>query len=459
MQFRLSPRVTDIKWFDVGLAADPPQLVDPSLDLAAVRRMAAHPITATVWDTADHRLLRAGVVLARRTVDGVTQWYLDAPDWQPDLPADTTDDHEGDTPPQHWLNLLTIFLRGQVPAPAADITCDREQWEVRTTQREVAARLTDDRVVIERDGLTTARYREVALEQRQATSRQAGFLTDALVRIGAAPAPAAVPLADRIGAPANGPADFRRGDKWRDRTEVEDFLPRLWATRLTEIAEADLAARADVRKLGGVVTVLRRFQREIRGLAPILGSDWVSDADHALARVGRKLTGDEGDAAGLDDPDYLALVDRLVAAMRFPRVLESAVPEAMTLADLVRALVENALDGARTAVDDLSEGAPQKTWDAAVRRAEGLVDACAVADLLSSTRNRRFTKRAVRLAGKLATATSRELRQIKEGVATLSPEEAFAAGRRYEVMRQGQAAARAEVVAEWPSLRRKLVWP
>jgi hypothetical protein len=46
----------------------------------------AYEIAVTLLDAPDHRLIRSGVLLAHRVLDGRGEWYITAPDWQPLLP-------------------------------------------------------------------------------------------------------------------------------------------------------------------------------------------------------------------------------------------------------------------------------------------------------------------------------------------------------------------------------------
>ena len=69
-----------------------PRLINPDVGLhnlvARGGHNAPYTIDVTLLDAPDHRLIRSGVLLAHRVLDGRGEWFLTAPDWQPLLPKD-----------------------------------------------------------------------------------------------------------------------------------------------------------------------------------------------------------------------------------------------------------------------------------------------------------------------------------------------------------------------------------
>ncbi|MGJ3508876.1 hypothetical protein [Enemella sp. A6] len=453
MQLRSRPfRSNGVRLFDLGFAVDPPQLVDPQRGLTNVVQVAdaTYEVDATIFDAHDQRMVRSGVVLARRTFAGhPTEWYLDAPDWAPWLPVDASSTSE--ELPEKFRDAVVPFMRRAELVESAQLHCRRRTWHLRDDQRAVLARLSDDQVTVRRGQLVTGRYREVTLTPVGATPEQMSWLAENLTAVGAARVPAFPPLAERLGAPATGPSDLPAVADWNDATPAPAFVQSLWAGRLRELLGADLALRTglstDTKKL---VAILRRLRREIRGLAPVLDAEWVADSDAALAQVTTEIseTTDPPDSS-----DYLGVIDRVVVAARAVQVGMGE----QTAGELARALVGNALKDTRKAVDNLSPDAPQDAWDSAVSRVESLVNACAIADLLPLTRDRRFTRRAVRMAERLSAASDPELFALQESVPTLTAEQAFEAGREYQRRKLAQNQARADLVNQWPKWRRKLV--
>ena len=78
--------------FDMPYSSQVPSPVRPDLGLTSLVARAGHnagyDIDLTLLDAADHRLIRTGLVLAHRVLDGRGEWYLGAPDWVPLLPKE-----------------------------------------------------------------------------------------------------------------------------------------------------------------------------------------------------------------------------------------------------------------------------------------------------------------------------------------------------------------------------------
>ena len=80
------------RYYDMPYSAPAPRMINPDLGLhhlvARVGHNAGYEIAVTLLDAPDHRLIRSGVLLAHRVLDGRGEWYITAPDWQPLLPID-----------------------------------------------------------------------------------------------------------------------------------------------------------------------------------------------------------------------------------------------------------------------------------------------------------------------------------------------------------------------------------
>lgn len=453
MQIRGNPgRNEQERYFDLGFAAPVPRLVDPDYGITNVVQIAdaSYDVDATIMDAPDQRLVRSGVTLAKRSFNQASHgWYLDAPDWAPWLPIDKSLDDE--RAPVEFGNAVLPFLRRAELIESAHLHCRRRTWNLRDAERVVVARLRDDQVTISRDGVVTGRYREVTLTPLFANQRQVSWLTESLLEVGATRVATFPTLAERLGAPAMGPSDLPPVSEWHDHTPAPEFVRTVLSARLRELIGADLALRSQMTTdISKVVGVLRRLRREIRGLAPILDAEWVAESDAALAQVTANIADSPTAPASTE---YLAVIDRVVSAARSDHL----VTVEQTAGDLARALIANAVTDARKVIDDLSPNAPQSSWEAAVAQAEALVDTCAIADLLPLTRNRRFTRRAVRLAERLRATRDPKLAKLRDRVAGMTAEEAFDAGRAYARREQAQAEARREFLADWPKRRRKMV--
>src|SRR3712207_4695932 len=144
-----------------------PRLVNPALGLhtlvARAGHNAAYEIDVTLLDAPDHRLIRSGVLLAHRVLDGRGEWYLSAPDWQPLLPEDRIELMGHADLPEDLADLIRPLRRRAPLGPVAGLECDRREFALRDDDGTTRALLRDDRVTVRRGGLTTARYREVTI--------------------------------------------------------------------------------------------------------------------------------------------------------------------------------------------------------------------------------------------------------------------------------------------------------
>ncbi len=208
------PRPPGQRLYDMPYSAVAPRLVNPDLGLhnlvARAGHNAAYSIDVTLLDAPDHRLIRSGVLLAHRVLEGRGEWFLTAPDWQPLLPKDRIE-LMGHTDLPEDLAALIRPLRRRAPiGPVAALTCDRREFALRDEEGDTLALLRDDRVTVRRGGLTTARYREVVLTPvgPGLAEDQTAWLDHALTGAGCTPVARFPRLVSRLGAPATGPSDL-----------------------------------------------------------------------------------------------------------------------------------------------------------------------------------------------------------------------------------------------------------
>jgi len=111
-------------------SAPAPRLVNPSLGLhnlvARAGHNAAYEIDVTLLDAPDHRLIRSGVLLAHRVLDGRGEWYLTAPDWQPLLPKDRIELMGHADLPEELADLIRPLRRRAPLGPVAALRCERQ---------------------------------------------------------------------------------------------------------------------------------------------------------------------------------------------------------------------------------------------------------------------------------------------------------------------------------------------
>jgi hypothetical protein len=161
------PAPTGQRLYDMPYSAAPPRLINLDLGLHNLVSRAGHnagyTIDVTLLDAPDHRLIRSGVLLAHRVLDGRGEWYLGAAEWQPMLPAERIEPMGQADLPEDYADLTRPFRRRATLGPVAGLTCERREFALRDDHGTTMALLRDDKVTVRRGGLTTARYREVML--------------------------------------------------------------------------------------------------------------------------------------------------------------------------------------------------------------------------------------------------------------------------------------------------------
>lgn len=497
-QVRPPARQVGQRLFDMPYSAQVPSPVKPEIGLAALIARAGHnaayDIDVTLLDAADHRLIRTGVLLAHRVLDGRGEWYLGAPDWVPLLPKELILPMGQAELPEDLAELIRPFRRGAPLSPVAALRCERREFALRNADNVTVALLRDDKVTVRRNGLITARYREVMMTPvgPGIDAAQNNWLRECLASAGATELDRFPRLVRRLGAPATGPSDLPVPAELTGGT-FGQFLTQVLGGGARELISADLALTGDARgaekQLRETVGVVRR---RLLGLREVLGADWVAEAledlDWIIAPADSAPGGAEpswlgsshpsDDLAALGGPGadvgsmdaeraptgyrsrlrslrYLNLVERLIAAARAPRVGAAA---AVPVTEGVNALY----DGARTrflrAADRLSVGGTPQIWATARSAALDLTRVAVIRALIDPEET---AKERDRLAPALdlleqAVQVDEDSAAATSGIDALTPAEAFEAGRRFERDRERSSDVRSAFVSSWPKLRRKL---
>ena len=111
----------DQRCYDMPYSAAAPRMINPDLGLhnlvARVGHNAAYEIAVTLLDAPDHRLIRSGVLLAHRVLDGRGEWYITAPDWQPLLPIDRIELMGHADLPDELADMIRPWGRPAPPGP------------------------------------------------------------------------------------------------------------------------------------------------------------------------------------------------------------------------------------------------------------------------------------------------------------------------------------------------------
>jgi hypothetical protein len=349
----------------------------------------------------------------------------------------------------------------------AALRCERREFALRDDAGTTMALLRDDKVTVRRNGLTIARYREVMLTPvgPGLSGEQAGWLEECLTAAGATAVSRFPRLVHRLGAPATGQTDFPEPQPLDPDAEFNRFVSQLLADRLRRVLVGDLRVRGgDSGAIGALRAVLVATRAELAALTPVLVADWAEDLHDELDWAAEALVGtDNGggplpleQAVGrLRSERYLILLDRLVGAVRAPRVgVHGAEPASQVLG----ALVSDVLAGIRRTADRLSVDAPARLWQEASAAAGRLVGVGQVAGLLEPVVDGRLAERLAGSRHLLDEIQAREAaaEQLRTAVEEMSPADAFDAGRQFERERDQIQVLRTEFVTGWVKVRKQL---
>lgn len=429
---------------EVPFTSDPPRLTSDAVGLPRILRRpaASYTMDVTVLDVSDARLLRAGVIVAHRVIDGMGEWYLSAPAWAPHLPAEQVVPlgASGDLP-EHYARMLRPLVRRGVLGTMAALHCERDEWALRTTEGRIAAVVRDERVRVRRSGITVARYREVTITPTEhLTGQQRDFLVSAAMSVNATVVDHYPTIQQRLGAPATGLTSFPRPREIRRDSSLEEFVGAVFAEHLHSLVRADLARRAaESDDLADLNARLWAFGRDLRGLAPVLEPSWREATERALAGL------PYSSPAEIETP-MLDVIDSLVGAVRAPRLGDLAHKQA---GELLYERAEQATFILADRCRALAVDSPDDKWQGALRAAEQLEVVVAVASPL-------FPKVVTRFLRRLADVTQ-DLRRCALGAFVgdpaldgLSATQAFSLGRDAERKRHQVRTQREAFIERWP---------
>ncbi len=458
------PRPPGQRLYDMPYSAVAPRLVNPDLGLhnlvARAGHNAAYSIDVTLLDAPDHRLIRSGVLLAHRVLDGRGEWFLTAPDWQPLLPKDRIELMGHSDLPEDLAALIRPLRRRAPLGPVAALTCDRREFALRDGEGDTLALLRDDKVTVRRGGLTTARYREVVLTPvgPGLAEDQTAWLDQVLTSAGCTPVTRFPRLVSRLGAPATGPSDIPEPVAApAPEAAFKRFLGQVVGRRLRALVEADLAVR------GGEVAAAHRLREAARALAFELdglrvGGDlgWLVDLvdelgwlvgadDDPLDRLVSRLQGER----------YLGLLDALVGAARAPRLGERG---SVAADEELGVLLGAAVAGLAGAVESATVDAPPAVWADLALRVRRLESLAALAAPVLPARSAEVDRRLAGPRRKLDAVCVEPWGEeaALAAVTGLDPAAAFAAGRAWELRVGESRRARQAFLAAAGRATRKL---
>ena len=469
----VSPPAPGQRLYDMPYSSPAPRLVNAELGLEHLVARAGHnagyEIDLTLLDAPDHRLMRSGVLLAHRVLEGRGEWYLGAPDWVPLLPKELIESMNQAELSEDMADLIRPFRRRAPLTPVAALRCERREFALRAEQGVTVALLRDDKVTVRRAGLTTARYREVMLTPVGAglNQDQADWLDMCLTGAGATVLQSFPRLARRLGAPATGPTDFPEAQPFDAKAPFSTYVSSLLALRLRQLLAADLRLRGgDHAAAADLITAVGSLRRELDGLRTVLDEEWTADLLDELEWVAVDLTDPEPSEDDLADraerlagrlrgERYLTLLDHLVVAARGGRVGDiGGRPTGVVLDELL----DKALARINRMTDRLAVDGPARVWDEAWAELQRSTTVDHVVEHLDPDRiaeRRRRMARCLPLLEQVC-AFNASAEEVLAGVDDLTATEAFALGREFERSQETASAARAAFLVCWAKVRRKL---
>jgi inorganic triphosphatase YgiF len=157
-------------------------LVDGTTAVAQPRRQ----LEATYYDTADLRLIRAGVALRHRTGEPGPSWTVKLPgatSGQTVERPELTFTGPAAKVPVAALDLVRAYARGRALSPVATVHTARDPVEIRAPDGTVLAEVVDDAVTARVGSRVSRRFREIEVEAKGDGPTGGEVLTAALERI------------------------------------------------------------------------------------------------------------------------------------------------------------------------------------------------------------------------------------------------------------------------------------
>jgi CHAD domain-containing protein len=294
------------------------ELLDPAGLLGSGTASGPHEqdLAAVYFDTADLRLLGAGVTLRRREGGSDAGWHLKLPagkDSREELRLPL--ERSARRPPAELVALTRVYTRGAALAPVAELTTRRRCWVLTDSAGRLLAELVDDHVRARTMGeqTTTVAWREVEVElgehgQRKSLDRIERRLLKAGAQRAASTSKLGRLLAERMPLQSTTP-------KPRARSAGEVVLAYL-RTQALRLRRADPQVRRDVPD---AVHQMRVSARRMRSALQAFGRVIDRERTRELTAELKWVAGELGGAR-----------DAEVMAERFAALL-TAVPDELKL--------------------------------------------------------------------------------------------------------------------------------
>ena len=453
-----------VRRYEMRDLAAAPRFANPDLGLGNPAVVSTRPALSdlTVLDAFDHRLLRAGIVLAHRSMDGEGAWLVAAPTWSPQLPEEHLEAMTSGEVPDGILDMLAPLLRRAPLAPVGTLHRVRTTYLIRSTDRRPLGTVIDDHYTIRREGQVLTQYREVGVDTGTMSSTQVEWFDDVLREVEGLPVDRHLPLPARLrvlaGEDTTGRIDLSTVGSVDADTDATmgEVVGHFIGQAAHDVLLADLDVRSGrTRKVQPLVRSLRRFVDEVPVVDPVLPDGHVAELAAELNWAADALDGAFGadQAALLAGDRYLGIFER-ISALRTPTLAEGVGtgPAREEIGTMVAEAARDLLRAGSQAPD-----APDDSgWRAAAAAAQRLVTTAELAALLAPKLARKLGSRAGDVYDGLVVCDNEELEALRGSLTGASPQEAFGIGRHYAGLASRQAEARAEFVEHWPTDARKL---
>jgi inorganic triphosphatase YgiF len=340
-----------------------PDLTDDGLGVLAMQELPELTLSSTYYDTADLRLARNGVTLRYRTGED------DGPIWTlklrvPDLDGSERDEHTfagpPDAVPTGAADLVTALVRSAPIQQVASLETRRKRWMLCASDDQALAELADDQVSVLDGTRVVARFRELELESRGPDLSALRPVANRLRRAGAVLAEPVPKAVRALGPRASAEPDVVPMAVGPDEPAAKAVQAALAASVARLIASDAPTRLGDVEGVHQMRVAARRMRSDLRTFRRLIDKNWADGLTEELRWLGERLGavrdpdveierlhGDDADLlpglepyqAGLEKQQatgrqallealrserYVALLDRLVDAVRDPLVGDRA---------------------------------------------------------------------------------------------------------------------------------------
>lgn len=455
--------------FEMPYQVDAPILTDEAsgIDRVLLRCRGDRPIcTITLIDTSDERLSRAGILLAHRVVEQRGEWVLQAPDWQPWLPADYSEPLDlGDELPEDLAGLLCSFRRRAAIGPVASVTVERACYVLLDVDGAEIGEVRDDRTTVRRGGLAVSRHRDVTFTpDDQMTSLQRSVVIERLAQSGGVKVAGFGEPLQRLVAITH-PQPHPQSVPKPAKISGEDYLTWLFTDLLDAVLCADLRVRKnEVSDTALLADEVSHAAGTVRGLDCVIDPAWSSEFVWNADKVAKLSP--RSNPAELGDP-YFAVLDLLAQAIRAPRLRpvadddEAPDPSAPGSARrMVKDCAVEQLAELVAAADSLTTESGDHEWTHALGLAQGLARTLQAGEPVLGKLRARMGRVASVLSA-LAGATVDLDDPGSPSIADMTPAQAYQAGRDYQRSLDRAGDPRREFCDSWPKVRARIMdeWP